>query len=843
MNKLLIVLYLFISHISFGQIADSFTTTNLNSWTGDTSKFQIQNQQLQSNSLIPNDLFYIARPCNFGIQEWQLDLNLLFNTSSVNYVDFVLFSNNSNLLNADSTLYVRVGNTKDEISLYQKMGSNTQLLIDGLDGVTNKSRSELILKVRRLEDSLYLNFSNSWTAPLVFKIPTSSPVDTLSIRYQNAFCGLIIKQSTASFFQDHYFNYFYAGDLIKDTIPPQIKALSVLDSNQLGISFTKPIQNQLLTKLGNYQVESINPNNIERISEDSIVLTFPNTFPSGLKRVLRIDSLMDLVGNLTTSQSIDFEYRYIRFAQHGDILISEVFAKPASSGLSVEAYEIYTVTQDFLDIGSLKMLDFTSDERFPNQILQPNSYYVVCDDQDSALFQNTISLRTMPTLNDDSDLIRIEDDSGSIIANLQYFSSWHKSGKENGFWSLEMKDINKGCHISSNFSSSIHPNGHTLGTVNSINEALPQSPNFLERHYSNNPRILSLYFSDAVEPQLYKDPNLYQLDPDIGVDSIRIARDNSNQLILYFNQDIKAQQKITLLSHTQCNGFNMTAQTIEWEVSKIPQVNNLQITEVMFNALTNCSEYVEILNVSRNYINLKNNFLGHASSSKNVQFVLTEEEFMLAPNQLAVLVQNKEEFNSCYTICPDALIIEVKDWTSLSDEGGSIWLRNGQNQIIDTILYHKDYHSTLLNDEDGVALEKIDSAQSGLNRTVWSSVGSDQNYASPGCNSNFHKSLSSNQPFSLASPYFGLGINGSANIQYQLPKPNYQLSIEIVDKRGVRVMQLVNNQVVSQKGSYFWDGTDNEGRDVALGIYFIRIQAIHSDGNIENATLELTKLK
>ena len=843
MNKLLIVLYLFISHISFGQIADSFTTTNLNSWTGDTTKFQIQNQQLQSNSLNPNDVFYIARPCNSDNQEWQLDLNLLFNTSSVNYVDFVLFSNSPNLLNADSILYVRVGNTKDEISLYQKMGSNTQLLIDGLDGVINRSRSELILKVRRLEDSINLNFSNSWTAPLVFETPMSSLVDTLSFHYQNSFCGLIIKQSTSSFFQDHYFNYFYAGDLIKDTIPPQIKALSVLDSNQLGISFTKPIQNQLLTKLSNYRVEFINPSNIDRISEDSIVLTFPNTFPSGLKRVLRIDSLMDLVGNVTTSQSIEFEYRFIRFAQSGDILISEVFAKPVSSGLSVEAYEIYTATQDFLNIDNLKMLDFASDEKFPNQILQPNNYYVICDDQDSALFQNPISLRTMPTLNDASDLIRIENDSGSIIANLQYFSSWHSSGKEDGYWSLEMKNINKGCHISTNFSSSIHPSGHTLGTVNSINEALPQSPNFLERYYSDNPRMLSLYFSDAVEPQLYNDPNLYQLDPDIGIDSIRIARNNSNKLTLYFNQDIQAQQKITLLPHTQCNGFNMTSQTVRWEVSKIPQANNIQITEVMFNALTNCSEYIEILNVSGNYINLKNTFLGHASSSKNEQFVLTEEEFMLAPNQLAVLVQNKEEINSCYAHCPDALIIEVKDWTSLSDEGGSLWIRNGQNQIIDTILYHKDYHSTLLNDEDGVALEKIDSTQSGLNSTVWSSVGSDQNYASPGCYSNFQKSSPSNQSFSLASPYFGLGINGSANIQYQLPKPNYQLSMEIIDKRGVIVLQLVNNQVVSQKGSYFWDGTDSEGRDVALGIYFIRIQAIHSDGSTENAILEITKLK
>src|SRR5690606_34249029 len=85
---------------------------------------------------------------------WEFFVNLQFQTSSANYVDVYLTSDSA-LLNhsANNAYFVRIGNTKDEICLYKKVGSTNHLLIDGVDGITNTSNNTLKIKVTR--DSLY----------------------------------------------------------------------------------------------------------------------------------------------------------------------------------------------------------------------------------------------------------------------------------------------------------------------------------------------------------------------------------------------------------------------------------------------------------------------------------------------------------------------------------------------------------------------------------------------------------------------------------------------------------------------------------------------------------------
>lgn len=823
------------------QVADSFA--NINDWQGDLSKFTTDNSLLRSNSNTVNDEFYISQGSNSDNREWQLNINLKFNTSSANYVDFVLAANNPNLWNADSSVYVRIGNTKDEISLYQDFDGNRQFLIDGVDDVTKKSNNELIVRARLLNDSLFLDYAETWAAPTSFDKLQKIELSPSQLKFINNYTGFKIRQSTASFFGDHYIDYFYAGPTVRDTTKPQVVSLEVLNGTQIGIKFTEEVESSTLAKTSNYLIAGNTCTSAFVNGADSVTITFSNAFQSGTQQVLTIDSLIDLEGNISKSISAMFQFQDIRSAVYKDLFVTEIFSKTGTTGLQAEAIEIYNNTDFFINTSNLTFRDLTGEEEFPAQILSPKTYYVLCDDSDTAFFDNPIPLRSMPTLNDSRDLILIEDNAQNIIANVVYESSWHSPGKEDGFWSLEMRDMEKGCYSQANFSSSVNSNGHTLGFTNSLQNNLQRNKITLERVYANLNNQVEVYFSDALDYSIATDEMLYSFQPANTIDSVKLNFKNPQNVTLFLSNSMAEITTLTIAQQSQCSGAEMEEQRIQIGLANKPELGNLQITELMFNAASNCSEYVEIQNLSPKFVDLRNAFMGHKSEGKNVQFVLTADNYMLKPQGLAVLVQDKESFLQCYSYCEGALIIEVQDWTSLDDKSGSIWLKNSVDQVIDTIIYKEEYHSDLLNDEDGVALEKIDTSQSGLLSHVWASSAENNNYATPGCVNTYSTPSEDKAIFSLSSPYFGNNFNPRANINYSFAKSNYQLSIYVMDRKGITVKQVANNSIVSQEGSYFWDGTNESGEVVAVGIYFIKALATHPDGEVESKVLECTKLE
>jgi hypothetical protein len=128
---------LFLHLFSFGQLVDdfedgSFLTTPI--WGGDISKFVIENGSLKSNSTIVPDQFYLStKNSSIVLEEWQINVNMRFSTSSANYTDIFLISDSEDLTQVSNGYFVRIGNTKDEISLYKiENGSTSQFVVGRL---------------------------------------------------------------------------------------------------------------------------------------------------------------------------------------------------------------------------------------------------------------------------------------------------------------------------------------------------------------------------------------------------------------------------------------------------------------------------------------------------------------------------------------------------------------------------------------------------------------------------------------------------------------------------------------------------------------------------------------
>jgi len=847
MNRLLVLVVIIFSNNAYAQFHDSFNRTYFNPWQGDTAKFILTGNQLQSNSSVANDNFYIAYPTSISIKEWRLQMDLKFNTSSANYVDFYLYANNTKLETADTALYIKIGNTKDEISVYQKIQGLTFLLFDGVDGITNNSNNYLNFVVKLVNDSLIIKVGTDASNPSIFE-NYAVAIDTNWNKRTAAHTGWVIKQSTASFFGKHYFDNFYAGEEIKDTTAPKIASFKVWNERDVAIYFNENIDTALLKNQSNYLLspQNANPLSVISNSKDSILLHFANGFTSGSSHSITIDSLMDSSGNVRLNQTISFFYKKIVQPTFKDLLISEIYSKPLAGYLGVEGIEVYNNSEFYIDLKNCKLSDLSNSYSLPNVVLEAKKYYVFCDDQDTNYFKglNVVALTTFPSLNDDGDMVRITNAMGNDVYSVNYSKNWHEIGKQEGGWSLELVDINEGCPYSSNYKSSNNIKGHTLGLVNGKFPYIAKSKLQIVGLYVNSPKTLQITWNKPINFEVLRDKSLFTTNPSLEIDSILINPAVPNQCVLYFKsalQDLVYQ--LSIASFKSCDEQTLAAINLEFGLPKIPDFGTLKLAEVMFNSKTLCSEYIEIDNTQQ-YTELKSLFLVAENEGKIATQNISAEGDMLAPNQKLILAKDLSALAQCHQLCETTKYIQLKNWTSLNDDQGKIWITDLTGLMIDSLAYSKTMHSKFIADDDGVSIEKIDTSQASWRVQAWASSPSTANFATPGCANHLIGLQKDEQVFSLASPYFSQNEVGKEQgvIQYQMPLPNYSINIVVTDRFGRLIIQLANNEIIPATGNFLWNGSNLEGQFVAQGIYFVQITAVHENGDKKQAILELTKL-
>jgi hypothetical protein len=81
-------------------------------------------------------------------------------------------------------------------------------------------------------------------------------------------------------------------------------------------------------------------------------------------------------------------------------------------------------------------------------------------------------------------------------------------------------------------------------------------------------------------------------------------------------------------------------------------------------------------------------------------------------------------------------------------------------------------------------------------------------------------------------------FNPATAIEYDVPSPGGKVTIEVFDVAGRLVKTLVSSHKSPGSWSVNWDGKDNNGRNVATGIYFYRLSALGF-----TRTMKMTLLK
>jgi len=175
---------------------------------------------------------------------------------------------------------------------------------------------------------------------------------------------------------------------------------------------------------------------------------------------------------------------------------------------------------------------------------------------------------------------------------------------------------------------------------------------------------------------------------------------------------------------------------------------------------------------------------------------------------------------------------------SYPNDEGAVFLLNDSGLTIDHFFYDDEMHFDLIKNTEGVSLERISAHTTTNEITNWHSASEVSGFGTPGLknsqNSNF---LADQARVSLDPLVFSPNNDGTDDvvaINYNFGRAGFVATINIYDVDGRIARRLVNNDLLSVKGTFFWHGIDDEGKKSAVGLYIIYFEAFNLQGKVES---------
>ena len=253
---------------------------------------------------------------------------------------------------------------------------------------------------------------------------------------------------------------------------------------------------------------------------------------------------------------------------------------------------------------------------------------------------------------------------------------------------------------------------------------------------------------------------------------------------------------------------------------------DLIINEILFNPKTGGKDFVEIYNNSNKVLSLGNLFIGNITPDDE-KISDVEDDYLMLPGEYLVFTEDRTDILNNYNVENEAALIK-NDLPSFNDKDGnvSIFLENGGNRImIDSFDYTEALHFALLDDEDGVSLERISPNTPTQTTSNWHSAASTIGFGTPTYqNSQFRIASTNSEVFSIPETVFSPDQDGFQDvliIEYQVENQGFLANVQIFDAKGRLVRRLYNNELLAPSGTLTWDGLTEEGLKARIGIYVV----------------------
>jgi hypothetical protein len=159
--------------------------------------------------------------------------------------------------------------------------------------------------------------------------------------------------------------------------------------------------------------------------------------------------------------------------------------------------------------------------------------------------------------------------------------------------------------------------------------------------------------------------------------------------------------------------------------------------------------------------------------------------------------------------------------------------------IIDEFAYTSELHNALLDDENGVSLERINPNEPTQVASNWQSAAAVVGFATPTyLNSQFLEgTATSNSNFAVAVPTIspdGDGFQDFLTIDYQLEEAGFLANVSVFDAAGQLVKTLASSEVLALNGQLKWDGDLEDGTKAQMGIYILFVEYFSPNAKVQS---------
>ena len=840
--------------LSAAQVNDHFSDGNFSAnptWKGSENSWSVNSTgQLQSNNKTAGASFYICTESKLAtLAEWQFSVQLKFNTSSTNYVDaYIMASSDSLNLPSTTGYFVRIGGTDDEVSLFQKNKDGKSIkLIDGVNGSTNSSDNNLTIKITRTQDGLFTLWRTEKSTGQFLQEGSV----TNNVYLTSGFFGFFIKQSTASFFGKHYFDDVQVQPVYTDTIAPTLLGATVTSSHSVDVLFSEEVTPASAQQAAHYFVNSgvgaaaaAVP---DAVNKALVHVSFTKPFPNSDSLLLTAAYLQDVAGNTSPSQTFLFSFYT---PQRFDVIIDEIMADPSPpQGLpNTEYIELKNTSSKAINLEGWQLSTFTANSHpFSKFILKPDSFCIIASTSAAAqlsVYGPTLGIANFPTLLNDSSTLQLFSKEGVMIHSVHYNTNEYKNVvKEEGGWSLEMIDPHFPCTGVANWRWSTDANGGTPGKMNSVNgnNIDKTAPEILNVSILDSSTLL-LQFNEPLDSIKAANAAAFTLWPAVKVKNVMVTPPLYQSVLIKLQAPLSAHliYTLTINSVTDCagNAFINTS-PLRFGLPKMATNKDVVINEILFNPKPINADYVELYNRSNKIIDVAQLYIANRNSSGVISSVkkLFQNPLYIFPGDYLVLTEDVDGLQKGYLVKNKAAVIKLSSMPSLPDTGGDVLILNAAGDIIDEVEYKQEWHFQLIQNTEGVALERIDPEEESSDKNNWQSAAATAGYGTPTYKNSQYKRVDISKAGVEITPKVfspdGDGFDDVATIVYNMAQTGFMANILVFDANGKVVRHLVKNELLSLKGSWKWDGLDEKGNKLAVGNYIIYTEIYNLTGKKE----------
>lgn len=635
----------------------------------------------------------------------------------------------------------------------------------------------------------------------------------------------------------------YFTTVTNDQLAPEVSQYLILDANSIWIKYSESLNETSAEFLNNYLIAPTigYPEDAKYSDADStVLLEFASEFVDGNSYTLIIDNIEDHSDNALFNHVIPFVFETPNTPGFGDLIITEIMADPTPEvGLpDAEYIEIYNTTNQSISLGGISILDAGGSATIISGEIESGSYMVLSSTSGAGLFPDaiTIGVTSFPSLNNSSETISLYAGETQLFTTT-YSTEWYKdSDKADGGWALEMIDVENPCGELNNWTASINEAGGTPGVVNSVTLSNPDNfgPQVLTAIAIEADSVL-IQMNEQLHPTQFLNA-VISISPDRTIASRELISPQNELIVLSLTENLEAgqQYEITISQLVDCrlNSIQAEQNSASFRLTEAALASDVIINEVLFNPKVGGVDFVELYNNSGKAINLKNWTIGDLLVKPTI---ITNENLVLNPAEYIALTPDPAILSTNYQNGDATRFVSMNSFPSLSDTEDSVILISNTGAVIDEMMYLDDYHFNLLDDDDGVSLERVSFTSESDNPDSWKSAASTVGFATPGTiNSQYREANQSNAQVSIDPQVFvpdNTGMNDFTTISYQLDHTGNFANVHVFSTNGVLIKTLAEGALLSTTGFFTWDGVANNGSRAPVGYYIVYFEIFDGQGN------------